>query len=66
MHGVILSNGRTMHLPVLNFKRLLSAHFTSLLRLNDSTAMGVSATPPSFLSSADLLRRCSLSLHPSH
>jgi len=49
---------RTLHLPLLNFIRLFSTHLSSLSRSCWMAAQpsGVSATHPTFVSSANLLR----------
>ena len=56
--GLFLPRCRTLHFPLLNFMRLLSAHFSSLSRSLWMAAQpyGISATPPSFVPSANLLR----------
>ena len=56
--GLFLLRGRTLHLPLLSFMSFLSAHFFSLFRFLSMVAQpsGVSATPSSFVSSADLVR----------
>ncbi|PKU43429.1 hypothetical protein llap_6262 [Limosa lapponica baueri] len=48
----------TLHLPLFNFIKFLSAQLSSLYRSRNMVAQpsGVSATPPSFVSSANLLR----------
>ncbi|XP_066851872.1 lethal(3)malignant brain tumor-like protein 2 isoform X4 [Anser cygnoides] len=56
--GLFLPRGRTLHFPVLNFTGFSSAHFSSLSRSLWMAAQppGVSAAPPSFVSSGNLLR----------
>lgn len=49
---------RTLHVPLLNFIKSLSAHLSSLLKTLRIAAQpsGVSTTPPSFVAPANLLR----------
>ena len=56
--GLFLPRSRTLHSPVVKFIRFLSAHFSVPLRTPWIVAQpsGVSATPPSFTSSPNLLR----------
>lgn len=56
--GLFLSRGRTWHFPLLSFMRFLPAHFSSLSRSLWMTAQtsGETDSPPSFVSSANLLR----------
>lgn len=58
MPGVILTQYKTLHLPLLNFMRFLSAQFSSLSRSLWAAAQptGVTATPPGFVSSVNLLK----------
>ena len=51
--GLFLPRCRTLHLPLLNFIRFLSAQLSSLSRSHwmAAQAAGVSTTPPSFVSS---------------
>lgn len=53
---------KTLHFSLLNFTRLLPDCFSSLLRslIKAVQACGVSATSPSFVSSANLLRAYSV------
>lgn len=63
---LFLPQNSTLHLPLLNFMKLLSTQLSSLSRSCWMTAQtyDVSATLPNFLSSANLLSV--LSFHPSH
>ena len=56
--GLFLPSCRTLHLPLLNLIRFLSAQLSSLSRSRWMAAQpaGVSTTPPSFVSSTNLLR----------
>ncbi|XP_068788224.1 uncharacterized protein [Struthio camelus] len=56
--GLFLPRCRTLHLPLLNFRRVLSAQLSSLSRSLGMAAQssGVSAPPPSSVSAANLLR----------
>ena len=56
--GLFLPTCRTLHLPLLNLIRFQSAELSSLSRSRWTTAQpsGVSTTPPSLVSSANLLR----------
>ena len=56
--GLFLPRGRTLHLPLLNLIRFLSAHLSSLSRSRWMAAQpaSVSTTPPSLVSSANWLR----------
>jgi len=56
--GLFLPRGRTLHLPLWNFTGFLCAQLSSLSRSRWMAAQlsGVSATPPSFVSSANSLR----------
>ena len=56
--GLFLPRCRTLYLPLLNFIRFLCAQLSSLSRSRWMAAQpsGVSTTPPSFVSSANLLR----------
>jgi len=56
--GLFLPRCRTLHLPLLSFIRFLCAQLSSLSRFRWMAAQpsGVSTTPPSFVSSANLLR----------
>ena len=56
--GLFLPRCRTVHLPLLNLIRFLSAQLSSLSRSRWLAAQpaSVSTTPPSFVSSANLLR----------
>ncbi|KAK4830496.1 hypothetical protein QYF61_011409 [Mycteria americana] len=58
VHGVIPPQVQDLQFPLLNSIRFLSAHFSSLLRSLWTLAQsfGVSATRPSFATSANLLR----------
>ncbi|KAK4810721.1 hypothetical protein QYF61_007695 [Mycteria americana] len=60
--GLFLPWCRTWHFPLLNCMRFLSAHFSSLSRSLWMAAQpsGISATPPSFVASANLLKLCPL------
>lgn len=60
--GLSLPRCKTFHLPWLNFKMFLSAYLTSLSRSFWMAAQqsGISASTPSFASSANLLRRHSV------
>lgn len=59
--GLFLPRYRTCYFPLLNVKRFLPAHLSSLSRSLCMAAWpsGTSTIPPSFLSSADLLQVCS-------
>lgn len=56
--GLFLPRGKTLHAPWLSLRRCLMAHFSSLSRSlwMDTRPSGFSATPPSLLSPAQLLR----------
>jgi len=56
--GLFLPSCRTLHLPFLNLIRFLSAQLSNLFRSHWMAAQsaGVCTTPPSFASSANLLR----------
>ncbi|KAK4806792.1 hypothetical protein QYF61_005588 [Mycteria americana] len=56
--GLFLPRGRTLPFPLLNFMRFLSAHFSSLFRSlwMAARSSAISATPPTFVSPANLLR----------
>lgn len=56
--GLFLPSYRIWHFSFLNFRRFLSAHFSSLLRSSSMAAQlsNISTTSPSFMSSANLLR----------
>ena len=60
--GLFLPRCRTLHLPLLIFIRFLPTQLSSLSRSCWMAAQpsGVSTTPPSFVSSANLLRVCSV------
>jgi len=55
--GLFLPRCRTLHLPLFNFISFLSAQLSSLSRSRwmAAQASGVSATPPGYVSSANLL-----------
>ena len=59
--GLVFPRCRTFHFSRLNFSRVLSAHFSSLLRSCWTAAgpSGLTASPPIFVSSANLLQGCS-------
>lgn len=58
MPGLFLPRGRTLHAPWLSLRRFLMAHSSSLSRSlwMDTRPSGFSATPPSLLLPAQLLR----------
>ena len=64
---LFLPRCRTLHLPLLDFIRFLTAHLFSPSRSCWMAARpsSVSVTPPSFVSSANCWRY-TLSLHPAH
>lgn len=64
--GLFFPRCRSLHLPLFNFRLLFSVHLSSLSRsFWRSQGIQVLATAPSFVSSANLLRR-HLPFHSSH